>query len=297
MSAAEQPWTQWVQLRNILLAMDLSPAALRAVPFAVAVGRHYGGKVYVSHVVSAPDYDAGNAAAVAAVSRLETGAEEGLLARLGDQLAGVPHEMLLDHGSLSARLVAEADRWKIDLIVMGTHGWQGIRKLLKGSSADKIAHLATRPVLTVGPNVSTSTEFRRVLYETDFSPAAAHALPYAMSVAHAYRAALYVLHINEWGRGEPPVEAAPSIDRFFREQMRRFGYDASANNLELLVEFGARDDRTLDVAAHHRADLIVMGLNCSSSLRARITAHLPGATIYNVISNAGCPVLTVPYVG
>jgi nucleotide-binding universal stress UspA family protein len=297
MSAAEQPWTQWVQLRNILLAMDLSETSLRAVPFAAGVARHYGGKVYVSHVVSAPEYDERDAPSVAAVNRLEAGAEEGLLGRLGDRLEGVPHELLLDHGTLSDRLLDAAKRWNIDLIIVGTHGWQGIRKLLRGSSADELSHLATRPVLTVGPNVSTLPEFRRVLYETDFSPAAAHAIPYAMSVTHAYRAALYLLHVNEWGRGEPPVEAAPSIHRFFQEQMRRFGYDASENNLELMVEFGARDDRILDVAAHRRAELIVFGLNCSTGLRARITAHLPGNTIYNVISQARCPVLTVPYAG
>jgi len=297
MSAAEQPWTQWVSLRNILLAMDHTPASLRAVPFAVDAARHYGGKIYVAHVVSTPEYGELGPTAMAVVSKLEARAKDRLVDALGDRLAEVPHELLLDHGSLSARLLDATSRWKIDLIVMGTHGWKGIRKLLRGSSADEIAHLAARPVLTVGPNVSSSPEFQRILYETDLSPAAAHAIPYAMSVAHAYRAALYFLHVNEWGRGEPPVEAVPSSQRFFQEQMRRFGYDVSEKDLELMVEFGARDDRILDVASHRRADLIVMGLNCSGSLRARITAHLPGATIYNVISNAGCPVLTVPYVG
>jgi nucleotide-binding universal stress UspA family protein len=297
MSAAEQPWTHWVQLRNILLAMDLSPSSERALPFAVNLARHYAGKVFVAHVVPSPHYDVRNAASLAKVSKLETGAEKGLLSTIGSQLGEVPHEVLLDHGSLSARLLDAANRWNVDLIVLGTHGWQGIRRMLKGSTADEMAHLATRPVLTVGPNVSTPTEFRRVLYETDFSPAAAHAIPYAMSVAHAYRAALSLLHVNVWGSREPPVEAAPSVDHFFHEQMRRFGYDASQANLELLVEFGARDDRILDVAAHRAADLIVMGLNCTTGLRARLAAHLPGSTVYNVVSQAHCPVLTVPFSG
>jgi nucleotide-binding universal stress UspA family protein len=58
-----------------------------------------------------------------------------------------------------------------------------------------------------------------------------------------------------------------------------------------------RSERILDVAATREVDLIVMGLNCSTGIRARIAAHLPGSTVFDVISEARCPVLTVPYAG
>jgi hypothetical protein len=71
-----------------------------------------------------------------------------------------------------------------------THGWHGMKKLLKGSSAEQIACIARKPVLTVGPHVSRRFGFRVIIYATDFLPAATHALPYAVSLAHTYNASL-----------------------------------------------------------------------------------------------------------
>jgi nucleotide-binding universal stress UspA family protein len=43
----------------------------------------------------------------------------------------------------------EATRWPADLIVIGTHGRRGVRRLLLGSVAEGVARVATKPVLLV----------------------------------------------------------------------------------------------------------------------------------------------------
>jgi nucleotide-binding universal stress UspA family protein len=43
----------------------------------------------------------------------------------------------------------EATRWPADLIVIGTHGRRGFRRLLLGSVAEGVARIATKPVLLV----------------------------------------------------------------------------------------------------------------------------------------------------
>jgi nucleotide-binding universal stress UspA family protein len=43
----------------------------------------------------------------------------------------------------------EAMRWPADLIVIGTHGRRGFRRLLLGSVAEGVARIATKPVLLV----------------------------------------------------------------------------------------------------------------------------------------------------
>ena len=63
---------------------------------------------------------------------------------------------------------------------------------------------------------------------------------------------------------------------------------------QVVVDFGARADLILEYAAARRVDLIVMGLHSRGGIRARITAHLPGSTTYEVVSRGTCPVLTVP---
>ena len=291
MSTAEQHWIPWISFKNILFAMDLSPGSLLAFPFATSIARHYGGKVFLAHIIPEEDYDPLHPASQAMFDKLE-----GLINTPGG-LRDLPHEVLIDHGSIRAKLIDAANTRGIDVMVIGTHGWHGIKKLLTGSIAEEIAYLATRPVLTVGPKVSCSSEFKRILYATDFSAAAAHAMPYASSLAHTYHASMVLLHVNDWTSEEPPVAASTKTFDFLREQIRNQGYKGSAEDCAVVVEFGSCSDRILAAAEAREVDLIVMGLNCSTDIKARIAVHLPGSTVYDVISGARCPVLTVPFAG
>jgi nucleotide-binding universal stress UspA family protein len=178
--------------------------------------------------------------------------------------------------------------------VIGTHGWQGVKKLLKGSTAEEIACLASRPVLTVGPNVSRRFDFKSILYPTDFMPSSISALPYAVSLAHAYGANLMVLHVNEGDSRETPVEAAPKTSEFLRQYLTGYGTNVTPEKVNIIVDFGPRAALILEHAARRQADLIVMGLDHMGSIKARIASHLHGSTSYEVVSKARCPVLIVP---
>ena len=46
-------------------------------------------------------------------------------------------------------VLSEAKKWRADLIVMGTHGRRGLRRLVLGSDAEQIVRLANVPVLLV----------------------------------------------------------------------------------------------------------------------------------------------------
>ncbi len=281
------------ELRNILYATDLSPSSLLAFPFAVSIARHYGGKIFLAHIMPAEDDSPVPATSQATLDRLEAGIEEGLVAALGG-LHDIPHEVILNHDSLRSKLIPVADNCRIDLIVIGTHGWRDVKKLLKGSTAEEIACAAARPVMTVGPHVSSELDFRHILCETDFSPASTHAMPFAFSLAQAYDASLLCLHVNDPDGKEPPVVAEQKTQEFFDEQVRRNASGRLAKQCRATVEFGSRTERILGTARTRAIDLIVMGLHATRGIKARIAAHFPGSTAHDVISEARCPVLTVP---
>jgi len=67
-------------------------------------------------------------------------AKEGIAAR-GEVVVGKAAETILDY----------ADKHKVDLIVMSTHGRSGISRWAFGSVADKVARLAAVPLLLVPP--------------------------------------------------------------------------------------------------------------------------------------------------
>jgi nucleotide-binding universal stress UspA family protein len=191
-------------------------------------------------------------------------------------------------------LLVTADKYQIDLVVIGTHGSRGFKKLLKGSTAETISCQAARPVLTVGPGVSRLAGFRRILYTTDLLPPAAHVLPYALSLADKYEAELLFLHVNNDYSQEPPAEASSRTFEFLRKRVSEYSAMRVPDGSNVIVDFGPTADLILEHAAKRDVDLIVMGLQHQGGLKARIGAHLPGSTIYEVASQALCPVFTVP---
>ncbi len=296
MSAAEQLWIYPIRFKNILFAMDFSPHSLLAFPFAASIATRFGGKIFLAHVVSARDYSSIPPGSQAVLTKMQAEMEEALTSPFG-ALHDIPHELLLDQGTVSSSLLGEVEKRKIDLIVIGTHGWRGLKKFLKGSTAEEISSLSTRPVLTVGPNASRTSDFKRILYATDFSVPAAQAMPFALSIADAYHASLLFLHVNDWNSKELPVDAQPKTFAFVREQLCKFGYGKEMEKRsEVLVEFGPPTDLILEAATNREADLIVMGLHSRTGIKNRIAARLPGATSYDVISQSPCPVLTVGFV-
>ena len=54
-------------------------------------------------------------------------------------------------GSPHQEILEEAREREADLIVVATHGHSGVEQILFGSTADRIVHNATCPVLTVRP--------------------------------------------------------------------------------------------------------------------------------------------------
>lgn len=53
-----------------------------------------------------------------------------------------------------------AKRIKSDLIVMGTHGWTGLTRLLMGSVAEQVMRKALCPVLTINSKVPQNAQIR-----------------------------------------------------------------------------------------------------------------------------------------
>src|SRR4029077_2637291 len=77
---------------------------------------------------------------------------------LGNSLGVRPAEMLLERGDVWDVISDIIQKNKIDLVVTGTHGRQGLKKLVLGSEAEKIYRKATCPVLTVGPRVTPPSD-------------------------------------------------------------------------------------------------------------------------------------------
>ena len=73
-------------------------------------------------------------------------------ARRSAKQLGVEAEIVLREPltkRVADEVLSEAKRWRADLIVMGTHGRRGLRRLVLGSDAEHIVRMAAVPVLLV----------------------------------------------------------------------------------------------------------------------------------------------------
>ncbi|MFO0866294.1 MAG: universal stress protein [Gemmataceae bacterium] len=138
-----------IPLRVILHPTDFSADSAYAFDLACALARDHNGRVVVAHVGPTPTlgYSEG---------MIMPPDPEFLHAPLRDKLAAVraddctievEHRFLV--GVAAEEIVRLAEELHCDLIVMGTHGRTGLRRVLMGSVAEQVLRKAPCPVLTV----------------------------------------------------------------------------------------------------------------------------------------------------
>ena len=305
---------QSIAFKQVLIATDFSDASERALAYAIAIARRYSSTLSVVHAIPPEPREQIpleplprelNRPWLEAEPQMKSLGEE---ARFND----LNHHLLLEQGPVWDVLASVIQRENVDLLVLGTRGRGGLKKLALGSVAEEVLRLAPCPVLTVGPHVppagSGTVEFGRILFATDFGPASAKAFPYALSLAEDYQAKLVLLHMV------PPMPtpdlgpAAYGPSAYAAEEFmtwQRTMREESMRKLKALLPPGAKlavepeyvagmdflPEGILNVAAAHKIELIVMGANRTPS--PRIAAHIPWALTHEVISHARCPVLTV----
>lgn len=143
--------------RNILVAIDGSPTSRRALDEALRMAPPEAA-LRVVCVVENPMWsvplEQGVVYDVELVHQALVKAGQDILAGAAQQLAGRRADTrLLDlferDNSIPGAILAEAEAWPADVIVLGTHGRRGLRRLLMGSVAEAVLRDARRPVLLV----------------------------------------------------------------------------------------------------------------------------------------------------
>jgi nucleotide-binding universal stress UspA family protein len=304
MPLVEQKTSTRVALDNVLFTTDFSPAAHAALPYALAISRHYGSTLHTLHVI--PEFDILVHPHGTTPGSFESAYEEerrGALKRMRDlapELREVPHHNIRRGNVWDAvsEIIAEQH---IDLLVIGTHGRSGLGKLLLGSVAEELLRQAPCPVLTVGPKASTGIreefdetaqdivtdlELKQIIFAVDFNPESLAAAPFAISLAEEFQARLGLLYVIE--------HSEPHTSHLVRERLENLVPEEAALwcRPETIVRFGVAAEKIVQAARDCHADLIVLGVRAAKAHLSAAT-HFPWSTAHRVIAGAPCPVLTV----
>jgi nucleotide-binding universal stress UspA family protein len=287
----------FLSLKNILVATDFSPCSYTALGYAAALARQQKGKIFLAHVfpyepLSPIPMDAAPVFTVPATKDPRFRMKQAVSL---PELAGIEHEALLEQGAFWPILQQMIEEHDIELVVIGTHGREGIKKLVLGSVAEEIFRRAPCPVVTVGPHVSAEClhqgRLRRILFATDLSVASLHALPLVSVLAERHQAPVTFLHVLAAAVPDAVYVATSFVNAEIdqaREQLRAVipkGLRAHA-----FIEVGLPSEIIVRLARAENDSLIIMGLHSQSLFAA---THLPWATAHRVVCDAHCPVLTV----
>ena len=280
--------------RKILLATDFSECSARALGFALGIASRYQSQLTLFHCVNPTTYyfvDPGAVQTTVDDARREL---EQLFSdlRREHRIKNVEIKIVVEAGDIGVILPQAADDLDLGLIVVGTHGRTGWRKMILGSVAEMIIDKVSCPVLCVGPSNHRTRiqEFgpENILLAGEGSTRDSLAKSYAFSLAGKYRSRLTTIDLLENHSGR--VCAKVSQFKWEEEESSNCTPDgASTSPRKLPAEIGTQSDLILQVADDTSADLIVLPVPETHTFTNRVLL----TDSYRVVSGAACPVLIV----
>jgi nucleotide-binding universal stress UspA family protein len=281
-------------LGRILLATDFAPSSQAAVAYSIGLCRHYGSSLHTVTIV--PQQITDYIQPPDPFYLRHTADKKMTEFAQSERLVGINHRELVMEGLVAEvipRLIRTLD---IDLLVLGTHGYEGIKKLVLGSLAEEVINSVQCPVLTVGPKVALDSlpqaSLGKILYATSLIHSSSSALAYALWIAGQEHARLILLHV---------LTTAGKVSQIQVQGQRNTSTEQITHLLqaqedlrvesEIAIELGATADSIVKATHERGIDLIVMGAHTRAY--PIISTHLPVGISHHVICHAICPVLTV----
>jgi len=137
---------------KILVPIDGSKGSERALQVAAEVAQRFGSKVVLVFVAEPPGmlYPPGLSYVDLMDSTTKWGREIVGSAAEKLQKGGISEvEKHVREGHPAQVILDSVAEWKVDLVVMGTHGRRGLDRVLLGSVAEEVVRRSPVPVITV----------------------------------------------------------------------------------------------------------------------------------------------------
>ena len=142
-----------LRIKSILVPIDFSPPSKKALDQAVAFARQFRAKLTLLHVVepvATPDFAASFPLAMESDGLMAAAKNELERAVKAARIPSSTVEKSLVRFGRSFHEIAEAARTrKVDLIIIATHGYTGVKHALLGSTTERVVRHAPCPVLVV----------------------------------------------------------------------------------------------------------------------------------------------------
>lgn len=147
-----------IEIRKILVGLDSSPRASNVIETALALAQRFGAQLILCNAVGIPfDFpaDALGLSPTSLPGIMEEAARRDLEARARALPPDVPHKVDVQIGTPWQVICNLAKEEDVDLIVIGSHGYSGLDRVI-GTTAARVVNHADRPVMVVRAKAGTS---------------------------------------------------------------------------------------------------------------------------------------------
>lgn len=299
------------RIKSILVPLDFSRTAMRALDYAAGLAKKLNAQIHLVYVQT-PD----EACAVPNAGHVLRESAESVMF-LREQPRGVeaerptqfwPDNCHIRTGRAHEEICSLARELDVDLIVLASRGNTGLKRILLGSTAERVVRFGSCPVLvvrqrkgTVDIRLAAGRKFRirKILAPIDFSECSMAGATYAAFLTKAFGAKLCLFHAVQ-----PPAPVV--VDRAIIDLSNLD--DLNLKNARLDMEAFRKLDFLRDVkcAAEIRIGSPVNEI-CGETKRADIdlvviSTHgrsgfnrlLLGSVAEHVVRYAECPAMVVP---
>lgn len=152
---------KWLNVRRVVTPIDFSDNSKLIAESAAYMAGKFNASMYLVFVVQNFEDYSGFFVPQMSMPNLESelveGAEEKMesfrkeLQPICDNFGVAELQSRVFMGDVAEQIVDFASEIESDLIIMGTHGYKGLEKIMFGSVADKVVRGANCPVMTINP--------------------------------------------------------------------------------------------------------------------------------------------------
>jgi len=293
------------KIQSILATTDFSEDSLSGVSYAVILAEKVGASLHLLHVVEPPSRfsgmeDVAGALTDSQVAELARSQLKDLCKR--EIQSNVRVRTSVRIGKAFHEITIAARKSSANLIVIATHGYTAAKRVLLGSTSERVVRHAHCPVLTVPAGAGSGAKpvpfrLKKILVPIDFSKVSRDALPWAILLGRQFGSTLTLLHVVEKfpidytlaDRGLDLIRRAEEQAVGDLQAMARSLTQSSGLNISTRVHGGSPYEQICEAARVMSTDLIVLTTHGYTGLK-----HVwLGSTAERIVRHARCPVLAV----
>ncbi|WP_213520873.1 universal stress protein [Nonlabens sp.] len=269
-------------MNKVIVPTDFSVQAENALRVAADIVRENNGELFLLHQLDLPLHLANNASSnlpeALFFMKLAKKKFDNLLKK--DFLQGITIHGDVETGAAFSGIMNTVKRHSADLIVMGSHGTEGIGNLFIGSNAEKVVRNSEVPVLVVKDR-KKQLDVNDFVFATDLDPNATSALKEADLFAKKTKCKLHLLYVN-----------TPSNFLSTREAEAKMAEYLKNVNVELADYIIYNDNSVEEGVFNYTKDVKGDIIGMANHGRKGLSHFFNGSVSEDVVNHSSLPVIT-----